>query len=174
MGHTPLSRCLQRICLRARMRPQSFFGCFARCVPQFIYAPGINVSYAVTAAAKTPRRLPGHVLTSRHLSSKWKRFPFLFFLSFSLFFFLSYFYRSGFKRRQCSRSLSKRYRGWIFPRVTTDDINSSDMCESLYDHLLCLFLRKINDFITQVSIYIFCENVIENIGNGHFDCSNSL
>ena len=29
-GHTPLSRCLQRICLRARMRPQSFFGgCFA-------------------------------------------------------------------------------------------------------------------------------------------------
>ena len=95
-------------------------------------------------------------------------FPFLFpFLP-------SYFYRSGFKRRQCSRSLSKRYRGWIFPRVTTDDINSSDMCESLYDHLLCLFLRKINDFITQVSIYIFCENVIENIGNGHFDCSNSL
>lgn len=37
-GHTPLSRCLQRICLRVRMRPQSFFGCFARCIAVYIRA----------------------------------------------------------------------------------------------------------------------------------------
>lgn len=37
-GHTPLSRCLQRICLRARMRPQSFLGCFACRVAVYIRA----------------------------------------------------------------------------------------------------------------------------------------
>lgn len=52
-GHTPLSRCLQRICLRARMRPQSFFGGVLLAAPQCIYAAGINVFYAFFRAATT-------------------------------------------------------------------------------------------------------------------------
>lgn len=66
--HTPLSRCLQRICLRARMRSQSF-RCISPSSQQFIYAPGINVSYAVSVTAKANPRLPRHHLTTNDLQT---------------------------------------------------------------------------------------------------------
>lgn len=61
-GHTPLFRCLQRICLRARMRPQSFFGCFARYVAVYIRARNKRLlSCFRRHAAKSSHRLPDRV-----------------------------------------------------------------------------------------------------------------